>query len=302
MGLACYRECRPLADSDGRVFGVLAGMPKDKGWAEVGAAAAKAIEEARLQVNIPPKLSNHCRGQFPALAVGISHGGGQTEPCVLQNYGNSPVLARLLNESSLKRIAGFTNSKPPKPMPVFLLRLPSGVFETLAPRLHRYYSKTLNKLRINNPLLTPVFPRTAFAACTVNFGPWTVSYPHRDYANLGWGWCAVTALGSYNPDNGGHLVLWDLNLIIRFPPGSTIIIPSALIRHSNTSISKAETRYSFAQYSAGGLFRWVENDFQTEESWLSNAKPADRQRREADKKIRWVKGLKMLSLLEELGT
>ncbi|KAF8191321.1 hypothetical protein BJ912DRAFT_925287 [Pholiota molesta] len=43
------------------------------------------------------------------------------------------------------------------------------------------------------------------------------------------------------------------------------IIPSALIRHSNTPISETEMCYSFAQYSAGGPFRWVENEFQTEE-------------------------------------
>jgi hypothetical protein len=186
-------------------------------------------------------------------------------------------------------------------MRMFPLNTPLGVFEALAPRLHSYYSETLSKLQNNNPLLTPVFPRTAFAACTINFGPRTISYPHRDYANLSWGLCAITALGSFNPDYGGHLVLWDLNLIIRFPPGSTIIIPSALIRHSNTSISEAERRYSFAQYSAGGLFRWVENDFKTEHSWFSKAKLADRQRREADGKIRWLEGLKMLSTLDELG-
>jgi hypothetical protein len=86
-------------------------MPKDEGWAEVSAEAAKAIEEARLQIIVPLKFSDHRRGQFPALAVGISHGGGQTQPSTLQNYGNSLVLARLVNESSLKRVAGFTDSK-----------------------------------------------------------------------------------------------------------------------------------------------------------------------------------------------
>jgi hypothetical protein len=67
-----------------------------------------------------------------------------------------------------------------------------------------------------------------------------VTFPHLDFANLAWGWCAITALGDFDPDKGGHLILWDLKLIIRFPPGSTILIPSTLIHHSNTSIHPHE--------------------------------------------------------------
>ncbi|KAJ7883792.1 hypothetical protein B0H13DRAFT_2537891, partial [Mycena leptocephala] len=39
----------------------------------------------------------------------------------------------------------------------------------------------------------------------------------------------ITALRRFNPDLSGHLILWDLKLVIRFPPGSTILIPSAII-------------------------------------------------------------------------
>lgn len=59
------------------------------------------------------------------------------------------------------------------------------------------------------------------------------------------------------------MVLWDLQLVIEFPPGASILIPSAAIYHSNTSINPEERRYSFTQFSAGGLFRWVDNGFRT---------------------------------------
>ncbi|KAJ7687980.1 hypothetical protein B0H14DRAFT_2653532 [Mycena olivaceomarginata] len=58
------------------------------------------------------------------------------------------------------------------------------------------------------------FVGSVFAACTFNFGPHTITVPHLDFGNLSWGWCAITALGHFNPDLGGHLVLWDLKLII----------------------------------------------------------------------------------------
>ncbi|KAJ7236141.1 hypothetical protein C8J57DRAFT_972166, partial [Mycena rebaudengoi] len=69
-------------------------------------------------------------------------------------------------------------------------------------------------------------------------------------------------LGNFDPDHGGHLILWDLKLIISFPPSSTILIPSAILQHSSVGVQPHERRYSFTQYSAGGLFGWIRNGFQ----------------------------------------
>ncbi|KAF8197638.1 hypothetical protein K438DRAFT_1967188 [Mycena galopus ATCC 62051] len=135
---------------------------------------------------------------------------------------------------------------------------------------------------------------SVFAAITFNFGPRTVTYPHLDFANLAWGWCAITALGNFDPDKGGHLILWDLKLIIRFPPGSTILIPSALMRHSNTSIQTHETRFSFTQYTSAGIFRFVENGFQSDEAVYSGGlSDMDHAARIVARKSHWLEGLKM---------
>ncbi len=93
-----------------------------------------------------------------------------------------------------------------------------------------------------------------FSCATFNFGPRTLCFRHTDSGNLPFGWCTITALGWFDPKRGGHLVLWDLKLIIDFPPGSTILIPSAILLHSNTAIAPGERRYSFTQYTSGGLF------------------------------------------------
>lgn len=96
------------------------------------------------------------------------------------------------------------------------------------------------------------------------------------------------------------MVLWDLKLAIRFPSGSTIIIPSAMLRHSNASIGKNQTRYSITQYSTAGLFHWVENGFMKDSSWLKKASKAQKEEREKGVITRWEKGLAMLSKLSEL--
>ncbi|KAJ7797962.1 hypothetical protein B0H14DRAFT_2389182, partial [Mycena olivaceomarginata] len=103
---------------------------------------------------------------------------------------------------------------------------------------------------------------------TFNFGPRAVCVPHIDFANLAWGWCAyLTALGDFDPDLGGHLILWDLRLVIRFPPRLNDSHSLGALRHSNVPIRPHEHRCSFVQYTAGGLFRWIRNGFKTAEAW-----------------------------------
>lgn len=149
------------------------------------------------------------------------------------------------------------------------------------------------------PVLRWPFAGGVFAACTWNFIS-TVCAPHVDCANLVWGWCAITALGRFNPDRGGHLILWDLRLIIRFPPGATIFVPSALLVHSNTPIGPGETRSSFVQYSAGGLFRWIDQGFQTQEEFLRTATEEQLAEAAARAEVRWDGGLAHFSNVDQL--
>ena len=109
-----------------------------------------------------------------------------------------------------------------------------------------------------------VFPCRSF-----NFGPQTVTVPHVDQGNLAQGWCSITAVGE------GHLVLWNYGLAITFPPGSTILIPSALLIHSNTPIRDGETCYTIVQYAAGGIFHWIKRGFMSEKKWLEQASEKD---------------------------
>lgn len=170
------------------------------------------------------------------------------------------------------------------------------MFESYAPVLHEYYRFTLAEVHRWKPPLPRNFTEklSVFAAATINFGPFTVTRPHLDFANLAWGWCSITALGNFDPDKGGHLILWDLRLVIRFPPGSTIFIPSAILRHSNVGIQQGEKRFSFTQFTAAGIFRFVYNGFRTEKTIKrSNLSKAEKARRATDRAERWAEGMKM---------
>ena len=111
-----------------------------------------------------------------------------------------------------------------------------------SPKLHQHYADYMSDLKQHYPELNFPYEKSIFPTTTYNLGPCTISHPHLDFANLAFGWYAITALGNFNYKTGGHLIVWDLNLVIEFPLGSTILIPSAILSHSNTTINEQERR------------------------------------------------------------
>ncbi|KAJ7099643.1 hypothetical protein C8R43DRAFT_907520, partial [Mycena crocata] len=278
----------PILDSKRRVIAVLGGMPRDVlGWKTVTDGAFKLLQDRIPRLHLTDERLHHRRAQeyYAAIARGWSHGGGQTEPGELnQNTANTTVTDELLAHDYFKRIAQFVTI----------------LFAMWAPLLFTFYQAQMALLAAWKPNMRRNFAGSVFAACTFNFGPRAITAPHLDFANLAWGWCAITALGDFDPDLGGHLILWDLRLVIRFPPGSSILLPSALVRHSNVGIRPHERRASFAQYTAGGLFRWVRNGFQTDESFEMTASPDEIAAREEEGRTRWEDGVKMFSVIDDL--
>ncbi len=134
----------------------------------------------------------------------------------------------------------------------------------------------------------------------MNLGQQVVANIHKDYKNLAYGLCHITAIGDFNPKLGGHLILWELGLLIEFPPGSSILIPSGLISHGNTDLQVGEKRFSVIQYSAGGLFRWVEYGYRT---WPQYRKeePTEAARVWKERPRRWKEAISLFSNLSELA-
>ncbi len=176
----------------------------------------------------------------------------------------------------------------------------AALFNTFGHKTFVEYKETLQGHLDRDSRLRPTSPQTAFAATTVNMGPHTTTPPHTDPANLAHGWCTDTALGDYDPDKGGHLVLWNLGLVIRVPPGSSILFPSAIVTHSNIPIQAHETRYSLIQYSASALFRWRYNGWCSDKAFVANATPDELQAREDDRARRWRLNLNKFTLWSDL--
>ncbi|KAJ7479921.1 hypothetical protein FB451DRAFT_1240142, partial [Mycena latifolia] len=133
------------------------------------------------------------------------------------------------------------------------------------PKKYNKYAELKSALKCQNLKMRMPFPKSVLCACTYNLGPQTCCDGHRDCGNKWDGGCAITAGGDFDHTCGGHIVLEEFKLVIQFPSRSMVIIPPAVVMHSNTPITEHEERFSFTQYTAGGLFRWVEYGHQTEE-------------------------------------
>ncbi|KAF7296707.1 hypothetical protein HMN09_01079800 [Mycena chlorophos] len=262
-------EAKPLVDSNNRVFGVYVSPPDNPTYAASHKSAYQELVDASLAAKFPAAFKRHRAG------------GGQTTPSWLES--DYPAVAeRLLASTNFNRLAGFASAS-------------LGLW---APRLHGYYVDYSQKFDGFGLPRTRPFPASVFAAAAFNFGPRAWTHKHRDVLNLPFGWCAIIALGKFDPTKGGHLVLWDLKLIIEFPAGSPFSSPPRR-SHSNVKVQSHEMRASFTQFTAGGLFRFVDNGFRTEDGFAAE-EPEAYLEAQAAKEGRWKTGLGLWSTVEEL--
>ncbi|KAJ7217556.1 hypothetical protein C8J57DRAFT_1254978 [Mycena rebaudengoi] len=189
---------RPLVDQDGKVFGVSAGHPDDPNWmANIHKPAVDAMKEATAKCSISEEWAFHRRGNFCSLTGGDSHGGGQERPGALVNgVINAAILVSLMSV--------FANWAP-------------DIFDYYVVHMHLFYQRYKH---LSRPFLNGIF-----CACTFNLGPYTCALGHRNFANLAFGWCAITALGYFDYMKGGHLILWDCKLILEFPLAQRFSFP-----------------------------------------------------------------------------
>ncbi|KIM90629.1 hypothetical protein PILCRDRAFT_1890 [Piloderma croceum F 1598] len=168
------RTATPIIDSRGRVIGVCAGHPDDPSWDPLHKRVAREVDTARDRMNFGAKDVNHRRMADPSKAV---------PGMLLQSAINAAIFASLLSNTDIIRIAGFA----------------SACFATWAPNLFTYYVDHLRPLYEKYPHLKRNFRNSIFACATFNFGPFACSYDHTDPGNLPFGWCAITALGPFDP-------------------------------------------------------------------------------------------------------
>ncbi|KAF7335851.1 hypothetical protein MSAN_02331600 [Mycena sanguinolenta] len=226
-----------LADVNGHVFADLVGRPDDPGYL----AAAKRVHDlmAKKSAGVvwTAKETDTHRGVH-SINEGWFWSKEQRRLFWLCG-GQKGIAEELRNDPDMKRIASFVSS-------AYAYWFPE-LYSTATARITKLLKELQSKVR--------TFPMSVFTCVAFNFGPQVSTTLHRDWTDLAGDMCAVVALGDFDPTTGGHLVLWELRLLVEFPPGSLILFPSALISHANTPVCPGETRSSIVQYNAGPVCR-----------------------------------------------
>ncbi|KAJ3479990.1 hypothetical protein NLI96_g8674 [Meripilus lineatus] len=229
------------------------------------------------------------RGNYRSVSVGLSHGQGQDEPAML-HVDDGPAqaaVATLLENEGVKRAIGFASIPGSDQVALWS----PNMYDSYRTVMGQYYKRDPQRLKRILPSVYPAF--------TFNLGPRTVTVEHYDSRNKANGWIAITAFGNYNPDLGGHLILRELGLMIRFPPGSTILFPSAIIRHGNAPIQKGEFRMSITSYAAGALFQYLDYGFELKKK-VQATNPTLYKEMERKEATAWEEAVKIYSKVDEL--
>ncbi|TEB26990.1 hypothetical protein FA13DRAFT_1604994, partial [Coprinellus micaceus] len=233
----------------GTVLVVLAGRPDDLGYVECSERVMEAILRAGDMADFTASERNHRRSEdSAAVNIGVYYGGGTGAPCNLDHGKRSDAMRELVANPDVSRMAVFADA----------------AFKLWMPKVYNDVNSTLNKLYEHDRSLTKNWKANAYPCAAFNFGPRVRCKPHKDFGNAPQTFCAVQASGRFNPMRGGHLIIKELKIFIHFPAASTILIPSALLTHSNTPVGAHEIRLSFTQFVPGGLLRYVHNGFKTE--------------------------------------
>ncbi|KAF9527051.1 hypothetical protein CPB83DRAFT_753067, partial [Crepidotus variabilis] len=231
-----------ILDSLKRVVAVLVAKAGGDGYDEATNEVFEMLKGLGAGASFSEKETRHLRGQFPAINVGISMGPGGTEPMRVSVKSHEAMMQRLLDNKSVQRLASHQDA----------------AFKLWEPRLYAHYDNMMAKLLGRKPQLRKNFDRSIFSSMAFNFPPNVRTHKHRDVRNLPYGMCAIHALGSFKHKAGGHIILWELKLIIEFPPGAMVLIPSATVTHSNVPVAGGQERASITQYTGGSLFCYVD--------------------------------------------
>lgn len=177
---------------------------------------------------------------------------------------------------------------------------PPDALKKYAPRLYAVLRDNLRTLCDKYPDLKPNWRDSVYSTVAFNLGRNVTCLFHRDSKDLAYSLCAIHALGEFDHTKGGHLALKEPKLILQFPPGSLILIPSSVITHGNTPIQPGENRQSMTQYMMAGIVRFVDNKFRHLNDLKINKKAMYKKARQEDKN-RWINGIALWPTPQEIA-
>ncbi|KAF9067373.1 hypothetical protein BDP27DRAFT_1225905, partial [Rhodocollybia butyracea] len=161
------------------------------------------------------------------------------------------------------------------------------------PKLHLFLTNLQEKVLMDSPDIRRMFEGCCYTACHLNLHlAW--AQLHEDFFNVFFAMCAVHASGKFDHTRGGQFIAWSLGVVVPFPAGATIYVPSACVTHGNVPIAPEETRSSIAFFTPAGIARWFHNGYMSDKEFKERASPRQLRLWKEYREKLWETGLELL--------
>ncbi|KAG6915875.1 hypothetical protein DXG01_009452 [Tephrocybe rancida] len=181
----------------------------------------------------PPGRRDH------VLSAGFSARPGHNGPIKITTTDlKQQLVDELLKDVNISRVASFQSMK--------LNRFSPKMWDK-----YEYTTARMNSTRWNAPIN---FQGSTYPAVRFNVGPQTSTVqPYMDCQQECRGLSAMTPIGNYNYKLGGHIVFYELKLIVEVVPGTTLFVPTGLLSYGTMDIQESEERMTITQCFGPGL-------------------------------------------------
>ncbi|KAJ7123798.1 hypothetical protein C8R43DRAFT_1135849 [Mycena crocata] len=241
---------RPLVDKKNFIMGVISAGPKggEVSWNGIITDAARDLARA------------YRRGTFAdfgekesviSLGIGFEDWPG---PHNLRFVGpNADEMRNLQQSPALAAISDYHNH----------------LYRQFAPVSHSAVARSMDSL-LSRKIAKPAFSNSVFTTSQVRFCD-VPSLSQKTFDSNFLTMEAITSVGTYAKARG-HIIFFDDEGTVEFPPGSTALFPAGTKRFSFAPVAAHETRYLFRQFCHASVLRWLEKDGQGDtefEHWAS---------------------------------
>ncbi|KAJ7086889.1 hypothetical protein B0H15DRAFT_801511 [Mycena belliarum] len=282
------RSPRAVVADDSSLVLVLGGRPRNGDWVPLLApeATGACSEAAQRMVQTPDEIAS---GAAPTLTGGVGETFNEDIPPTEHTGGralNALIFFQLFRSLAVKRLVGYGNL----------------LLQVYCPTA--FSALQAEKLAFLEHKRSALYPcdSSVFSSTTFEFGG-----PHRRTSSNGQpdrfqagAWSVLHALGNYAPTRGGHVIFWDLGIVVCFPSGSTILIPTGVIHYSFVKVREDEFRYSLLQWAGAGISRWLANGHRTDLEFAVHATAAEHAQREETRMYAHMDAVDAFPLEEEL--
>ncbi|KAJ7431197.1 hypothetical protein B0H11DRAFT_2262220 [Mycena galericulata] len=280
-----WDDPRLFVDLDDRVACLFVGPPTQRTeWEASIRSASQIMRVASLQLD-------RARLATDAIRSGVTYDRTLQRPRNVErmenhNLQNMVVLAGLRYSPSIQAITSYQNA----------------VLKQAAPRLWNDARRVIDAVVSNDQTLNlpmklanegPHQP-TAFSELEYRFS--VPELPRTEPNDHPPAFRAITSVGNYLYHEG-KLILWQLRIVLDFPPGSTFIFPAGVVRYSFTQVEKPGWQMIITQSCSAGLHGFVANGF--DDRYARETRFPTRQAAVADRLRRAKEGIALYPTVKE---